>query len=123
MPTTSIENLSNELFYEIFEYLDGCILYQAFSDLNHRFQQFLSSSLVRLKIQVHRSEPNEMTLNNYNKIVLHNKQQIFSITIWTFEKTDPMASLFYFDSSFNRLESLVIISIEPALLLSILPKL
>ncbi|CAF4240070.1 unnamed protein product [Rotaria socialis] len=118
-----MENLSNELFYEIFEYLDGCTLYQAFSDLSHRFQQLLSSSLLRLKIQVHRTEPNEITLNNYNKIVLHNKQQIFSISLWTFKKTNPTAWSFNFDSSFNRLESLVITSIEPDLLLSTLPKL
>ncbi|CAF3289079.1 unnamed protein product [Rotaria socialis] len=107
----------------MFEYLDGCNLYQAFSDLNHRFQQLLSSSLLRLKIKVYCSESNEITMNNYNKIVLHNKQQIFSISIWTLKKPDPMASSFNFDSSFNRLESLVISSIEPDLLLSILPKL
>ncbi|CAF4157973.1 unnamed protein product, partial [Rotaria sordida] len=27
---TCIEHLSNELFYEIFEYLDGCDIYQTF---------------------------------------------------------------------------------------------
>ncbi|CAF3374801.1 unnamed protein product [Rotaria socialis] len=123
MPTASIENLSNELFYDILEYLDGCTLYQAFSDLNHRFQQLLSSSLLRLKIQVHLSEPNEITMNSYNKIILHNKQQIFSISIWTLDKNNPMVSSFNIDSSFNRLESLEIGSIEPDLLLSILPKL
>ncbi|CAM4818570.1 unnamed protein product [Rotaria magnacalcarata] len=66
---------------------------------NHRLQQLLSSSLLRLKIQVHRSESNEIMMNSYNKIVLHNKQQIFSITIWTLEKIDPMASSFNFINS------------------------
>ena len=45
---TSIENFSNEIFYEIFDYLDGCRLYQAFANLNFRFQptdQFLMSSI------------------------------------------------------------------------------
>lgn len=48
---TSIENLSIELFYEIFAYLDGCEIYFAFSNLNHCFQQLLHSSLLVLKIK------------------------------------------------------------------------
>ena len=36
-----IEDLSNEFFYEIFDYLDGSEIYQAFANLNHRFDQLL----------------------------------------------------------------------------------
>jgi hypothetical protein len=35
---TSIENLSNEFFHEIFDYLDGWDIYKAFLNLNYRFQ-------------------------------------------------------------------------------------
>ncbi len=50
---TSIENLSNELFYEIFEYLDGLDIYIAFSNLNYRFQQLVTSSSIRFKINIY----------------------------------------------------------------------
>ena len=36
-----LESLSNEIFYEIFEYLDGCDLIQAFSQLNQRFEDLI----------------------------------------------------------------------------------
>ncbi|CAF4272690.1 unnamed protein product [Adineta steineri] len=34
---TYIENLANELFHEIFDYFDGCELYNTFSNLNIHF--------------------------------------------------------------------------------------
>ncbi|CAF0779147.1 unnamed protein product [Rotaria sordida] len=46
------ENLSNELFYEVFDYLEGCDLFKAFSNLNSRFQAMLTSSSLRLKIDL-----------------------------------------------------------------------
>ncbi|CAF4388605.1 unnamed protein product, partial [Rotaria sordida] len=49
---SSIENLSNELFNEIFDYLDGIDIYLAFSNLNHRFQQLLTSSSILYKIEL-----------------------------------------------------------------------
>ncbi len=73
-----IEHLSNELFHDIFDYLDGCEIFLAFSNLNQRFQQLLYCSSLLLKIQF-----NITTVELYNdtcrKIVLLNKQQIFSI--------------------------------------------
>ena len=32
------QDLSNEVFYEIFEHLEGGDLYQAFTNLNHRLE-------------------------------------------------------------------------------------
>ncbi|CAF0737836.1 unnamed protein product [Rotaria sordida] len=46
------ENLSNELFYEVFDYLEGCDLFKAFSNLNSRFQAMVTSSSLRLKIDL-----------------------------------------------------------------------
>ncbi|CAF4907485.1 unnamed protein product, partial [Rotaria sp. Silwood2] len=45
-----LENLSNELFYEIFDYLDSCDLYKAFSNLNIRFLNLIFRSSFPLKI-------------------------------------------------------------------------
>ncbi|CAF4238443.1 unnamed protein product [Adineta steineri] len=37
----SLENLSNDLFYEIYDYLEGLDICVAFSNLNARFQQLI----------------------------------------------------------------------------------
>jgi hypothetical protein len=47
---TSIEDLSNEFFYEIFEYFYDCDMYKTFSNLNNHFQHLLTSSSQLLKI-------------------------------------------------------------------------
>ena len=46
-----LEDLSNELFYEIFEYLDGCNILKAFSNLNGRFQALVDQSILPLKLR------------------------------------------------------------------------
>ena len=49
---TCIETLSNEVFLEIFDYLDGCDILNAFSNLNSRFQDLINSSKLLLKIRL-----------------------------------------------------------------------
>jgi hypothetical protein len=49
---TTIENFTNEFFYKVFDYLDGCDIYQAFANLNRRFEQLLNSSSVVFKINL-----------------------------------------------------------------------
>ncbi|CAF0746814.1 unnamed protein product [Adineta steineri] len=41
---TSIENLSNEIFYDIFDYLNGDEIVKSFLNLNFRFEQIIHSS-------------------------------------------------------------------------------
>ena len=43
-----IENFSNEIFYEIFDYLDGYDIYKAFSNLNNRFENLLINPFIVL---------------------------------------------------------------------------
>ncbi len=45
-----LENLSNELFYEIFDYSDGCDIYHVSANLNIRFQNLLFHSSIPMKI-------------------------------------------------------------------------
>ncbi|CAF3711886.1 unnamed protein product [Rotaria sordida] len=81
------ENLSNELFYEIFDYLEGCDLFKAFSNLNNRFQALLTSSSLRLKIDLRYREETILHLGHDHPY-------------------NSYPALFKIDSSFSRLESL-----------------
>ncbi len=80
----SIENLSNELFYEIFDYLDVYDIFQAFSNLNYRFHQLLHDSPLLFKIRY--SSSNDVNTNIYNQIMQFNKHQILSINYLTLKK-------------------------------------
>jgi hypothetical protein len=51
MSISCVENLSNEIFHEIFEYLNGCDVYETFSNLNNRFEEILHCSSLRFKIK------------------------------------------------------------------------
>ncbi len=51
MSITSIEYLSNELLYKIFDYLDAWDIYAAFSHLNYHFEQLINNSSFLYKIK------------------------------------------------------------------------
>jgi hypothetical protein len=118
----SIENLSNELFHDIFDYLDGCEIFLAFSNLNQRFHQLLNSSSLLLKIKF-----NIKTVELYNdicrQIILHNKQQISTIKLVMLPHVHSFISSLTIDPSFNRLEAINIQKILPDLLKPLLIKL
>jgi hypothetical protein len=114
-----MEILSNELFYEIFDYLDGCYLYEAFSNLNRHFQQLLNSPCILFKTKYFYSKSN-VFINNLKEIMCFHKQQIHSIDL---SMSSDMNESFIFDSSFNHLESLVLWRFQPDKLMLILIKL
>ncbi|CAF4200205.1 unnamed protein product, partial [Rotaria sordida] len=122
MPITSIENLSNELFYEIFDYLDGNEIYQAFSNLNHRFQQFLDSSSFPLKIKIN-SSSYKSYMNIYQQLLFNNKHRIISLHLSLPLQNNEFFLSHFIDSSFNYLESLVLFNISLFILLSLLTNL
>jgi hypothetical protein len=124
MSITSIENLSNEFFYEIFDYLDAWDIYYAFSNLNYRFQQLLdnSSILYKIKLMDHSIE-NEVLINNWTQIMNLNRKQIFSIHLLMSLNLNRLLSTLFIDSSFHRLQSLVLIKPKPDTLMLILEEL
>ncbi|CAF3831795.1 unnamed protein product [Rotaria sp. Silwood1] len=122
MPKTSIENLSNELFYEIFDYLDGSDIYQTFSNLNHRFQHLLNSSFFPLKITINSSSYKTYT-NTYKQLLFNNKHRIISLHLILPLQNNEFFLSYSIDSSFNRLESLVLFKIPPSILLLLLTNL
>ena len=120
---TSIENLSNEFFYEIFDYLDGYDIYKTFSYLNYRFQQILNSSSLLLKIKLD-SPSNELYANMCKQIKLLNKHQIFSFYLYSpLKNHNHFFSSFPIDSSLHCLESLTLNYLDPTVLMSVLFKL
>ncbi|CAF5047626.1 unnamed protein product, partial [Rotaria sp. Silwood1] len=92
---TFLENLSNELLCEIFDYLDGYHLFQAFSNLNSRFEQLIHSSCVLIKTRFCIYQ-NDKVLNTY------------------------LFSWYLFNSSFDRLESLLFKAIQSNTLMPML---
>jgi hypothetical protein len=119
----SIEDLSNELLLEIFDYLDGCVINMAFSNLNHRFQQLLNSSSLLFKIIPNHSTSIEVLMNHYKQVIHFHKQQIFSINLYMPLHINEFFSSFTFDSSFSVLEFIVLNQLEPDILISVLSKL
>ncbi|CAF4787352.1 unnamed protein product, partial [Rotaria sp. Silwood2] len=101
------ENLSNELFYEIFDYLDACELFQAFSNLNTRYQALLTCSSLRLKIDL-RFHPEALLQYCATSIIAPNKDRIISLWWSNSHVYNSDLTLFNIDSTFSRLESLVL---------------
>ncbi|CAF3883786.1 unnamed protein product [Rotaria sp. Silwood1] len=125
MSITSIENLSNELFYELFDYLDGIDIYKAFSNLNYRFQQLLNSSARLFKINI-TCQYEESYTEIFKQLTLLNhlnKHQIYSFFICIPYQAEHFFSSYSIDSSFDHLESFVLDQIEPTILIQLLSKL
>ncbi|CAF4837028.1 unnamed protein product [Rotaria socialis] len=116
------EDLSNELFYEIFDYLDGLDLFEAFLNLNVRFQCLLSSILIRLNPSF-----SSCMQSNYESrlinVVSSTRQRI--LAIFSYEKwmTNSFYALLTIDSSFHRLESLFLVGLNSYRLISLLTSL
>ena len=86
MPISLLENLPNESLYEIFEYFDACEIYHSFSSLNHRFYQLIKFSPPLLKIRLSYPESNKIFINNYQNVLLFNKNQLLSLHLWSTKK-------------------------------------
>jgi hypothetical protein len=117
---TCIENFSDEIFHEIFDYLDGCHIYEAFSNLNHRFEQLLNSPLLLFKIDINETVLEDMSMDKYKSIILINKQKIISIELSLPHRSEHFFSSFIIDSLFYRLESFVINWIDSNLVIPLL---
>lgn len=114
---TYFEDLSNEIFYEIFEYLDGYDLYRAFDDLNARFNHLLIYLPIPLKIKL--NCPNSIEqLDHYRNIIQSNRQRILSLSLENNRLINVFFSNYLTSSLFKRLESIVLEGIESDTLLS-----
>ncbi|CAF1476533.1 unnamed protein product, partial [Adineta steineri] len=107
VPATCFENLSNELFYEIFDYLGDDYIYETFSNLNYRFQHLITCSSIPLKIKF-RSTATSQSIDCCKTVVVPNRHRIRSLNF----EHESLLNIFFkhciIDSSFNRLQSIVL---------------
>ncbi|CAF1373208.1 unnamed protein product [Adineta ricciae] len=73
-----LEDLANEIFYEIFEYLDYFQSYEIFSHLNQRFQNLFTHSISPIKIHLNAISKPTFTAY-YEHIILPNAHRIQSL--------------------------------------------
>jgi len=107
-----IEHLPNELFYEIFEYLDGCDIYKAFSNLNSRFQYMITNSLLSLKIKIRPNTISEL-MQLCQNIILPNRHCILSLYLENKLIINDFFTYCIIGSSFNRLNQLLLEALKP----------
>ncbi len=93
---THFEDLSNEILYEIFDFLDIYRVYEAFYDLNIRFQNLLSCS--NLPIHINTSFLSKSNFQRYlTQFILPNIERISSLRLW---------NSFMFDDIFSSSENI-----------------
>ncbi len=100
------EDIPNEIIYEIFELLDVCDLYKAFSNLNKRFENLLNCEALSIYINI--SSISKSTFEyNYTHYIVPNIQRIKSISSSNSCTIDRIHL-----SIFTRLETLILNNIE-----------
>ena len=112
---TRFEDLSNEIFYEIFDYLDDIYVSKTFSDLNYRFYQLIHQCC--LPVKVYLSYESVENFNNHIPNILaafkHRLQSLRVSDCFFLEK-------FHFNSSLIRLQALYFEGIQYSSLVSTL---
>jgi len=108
---TYFEDLSNDVIYEIFEFLDYFHAYKAFFNLNLRFRNLIINST--LPIQINISSMSRSDFNSYNTdIIKTGRHRINSLRITNPLIYDLVSSPFFILSTFVQLERLFIDKIE-----------
>ncbi|CAF1324374.1 unnamed protein product, partial [Rotaria sordida] len=121
---THLEDLPNEIFYEIFGYLDFHYVYKAFSNLNIRFQNLLNYSIHSIKLNI--SSMSKSTFQYYyTHIIIPNKHCIKSLHLSNPFIINLIFKPFSFSiiSNFIQLETLILNNIEKIYLTNILKQL
>ncbi|CAF1663456.1 unnamed protein product [Adineta ricciae] len=103
---THLEDFSNEIFLEIFDYLEGCSIHRSFHNLNSRFRRLLTSSVV-LKIQLS-SETVSDAEKCYKTIIIPNQHRLLSLDLTGSDVINEFFSYCTRNSSFGALQSIVL---------------
>jgi hypothetical protein len=109
--TSCLEDLSNELIYEIFEFLDYFHVYEAFFNLNIRFHRLVTNSNLPIKINL--SSISKSTFNRYNEDIIEtNMHRINLLRVADVFMYDFAFSIISKLSMFDRIETLILDNIE-----------
>jgi len=106
-----LESLSNDIFYEIFEYFDGCDLIQAFSQLNRRLENLIQYSSLPLTIQFTSQSESKLEENCRNVIIPY-KHRIRSLHLSGYDIAEKFFRTCTINDSFTRLESTILSEIS-----------
>ena len=117
-----LEDVSNEIICEIFDYLDTREIFEAFINLNQRFQNFLLHSHLPLKMQNSQASKQSFELL-CQQMIIPNKHRMLSLYLSNRLESIHFFTLNILDSSFYRLESLILHEIQYNEILTILPSL
>ncbi len=114
-----MEDLSNELIYEIFEFLDYFHVYEAFFNMNIRFRSLLTNS--NLPISISLSSMSKSAFKRYNADIIEtNIDRISTLRIFDGFMYDPALSLISNILNSCRIETLVLDNIETQYLKNLL---
>lgn len=117
---TQLEDFSNEILYEIFEYIEYYDLFNAFSKLNNRFETLLNYPFLSLKFNVN-SETMSEVKEYCRRYMTPNKHRIVSLYLNDRLWMDTSSSSHIIDSSFDHLQSLVFNRVQHHQFVSLLP--
>ncbi|CAF4142825.1 unnamed protein product, partial [Rotaria sordida] len=108
---TYFEDLSNELIYEVFDYLDGYHIYEGFFNLNTRFQNLCTHSHLSIEMGI-AYLPKSTFQHYYNQFILPHKHQIQSLHLSDIFIIDFFSSLIENISKCSQLRTLLLDKME-----------
>lgn len=101
------EDLSNECFYEIFDYLEACQIYEIFSKFNSHVHQLMNSSSLLFQIQHNCSQLGNKYFDHFQQMLIHHQHQVYSINSVDMITMSQIRLFSSIDSLRDRLESVV----------------
>ncbi len=119
---TYFEDLSNEIIYEIFEYLEFYYIYQTFSNLNNRYYNLVNYSKLPIKLNLS-SMPKKAFQNYCKDIIIPNQHRIHSIHSTNPFLFDLPPTPFRYLFQFLQLRILILENFESEHLQNLLPQL
>lgn len=109
---TRLEDLSTEIFFEIFDYLNALDLFKAFSSLNRRISSILQIIPLRVFISHNHRRYHVDYLSSH--LISHAHQVISVIIFDTIHDDSSIVNLLFSQHKFINLQSCTFVSIHPS---------